>query len=508
MPRNDLKKKAMASSTDWAHLMTHSVARREKPTAATPITTTGRTRSDGSDPAELHGHRRVSVNDGRALPQAGATSSVRPHSALGSSTHVGQAVDGKKHVAHQKRSAETAPPRHAQSQPTSPSAGRSQASASASGGAAAPRAFSPSTPKRHAPPARPEGARSSASDGSAVARTVPPAAAASPRKSRLWPSAGIPHTTERRPSVLTAHAQSVGTSSAQVGEPTFDSHSPHHSKRSHGNARGADTVRSGSAVEAAKTTPNYDPAGSPPKAIDTRPLVSPRARQHPRRASGDPDASAQSQAANPPPSASNGGASSTQEERARTALARKLSRHSREPDARHVSAGQPLQEAHAKVHATERRASFAAPLPPATRVSSPTKTPSTSGVRRSSSQEGTAHRATKPRKPKVYCGNNKLDPQLKINGGHLEIGDRGRCFQQGFGSALFQHVSDEAAFLHKFSGKYEHLVPQRLWYKNSQVPTHEGYQPATLSQCRLRGWGAGSAELARRLRAKRHSASA
>ena len=67
----------------------------------------------------------------------------------------------------------------------------------------------------------------------------------------------------------------------------------------------------------------------------------------------------------------------------------------------------------------------------------------------------------------MCCGNNKLDPQLKINGGHLEIGDRGTCFQQGFGSALFQHVSDEAAFLAKYSGKYEHVVPQRLWYKKA-----------------------------------------
>ena len=108
----------------------------------------------------------------------------------------------------------------------------------------------------------------------------------------------------------------------------------------------------------------------------------------------------------------------------------------------------------------------------------------------------------KPRKPKVYCGNNRYDPQLKVNGGKLEIGSRARCFQQGFGSALFQHVADEASFLQKFSAKYEPLVHQRLWYKNSPVP--EGYQAATLSQCRTRGWGAGSAELARRLRAKRH----
>ena len=172
------------------------------------------------------------------------------------------------------------------------------------------------------------------------------------------------------------------------------------------------------------------------------------------------------------------------------------------------SSGAEQMEQRARLQLQEKLRTRAAKREPHAQAASPTKAPSTSGLRRSSSRESTAHRATKPRKPKVYCGNNKLDPQLKINGGHLAIGDRGKCFQQGFGSALFQHVSDEAAFLAKYSGKYEHLVPQRLWYKNSPAPTHEGYQPATLSQCRLRGWGAGSAELARRLRAKRHSASA
>ena len=39
------------------------------------------------------------------------------------------------------------------------------------------------------------------------------------------------------------------------------------------------------------------------------------------------------------------------------------------------------------------------------------------------------------------------------------------------------------------------------------TPVPEGYQAATLSQARLRGWGAGSAELARRLRAKRRGLS-
>ena len=75
----------------------------------------------------------------------------------------------------------------------------------------------------------------------------------------------------------------------------------------------------------------------------------------------------------------------------------------------------------------------------------------------------------------------------------------------GFGAALYQHVANEEGFIHKFSARYAPLVEQKLWYKDTPVP--EGYQPATLSQARLRGWGAGSAELARRLRAKRRGLS-
>ena len=119
-----------------------------------------------------------------------------------------------------------------------------------------------------------------------------------------------------------------------------------------------------------------------------------------------------------------------------------------------------------------------------------------------------AKRGASPRRAKVWCGQNKWDPRLRANGGDLEPGTRAACMRQGFGAALYQHVENEEEFIRKFAVKYEPYVSQKLWYKNSPVPYHERYQPATFSQCRLRGWGAGSAELARRLRAKRHSASA
>ena len=116
----------------------------------------------------------------------------------------------------------------------------------------------------------------------------------------------------------------------------------------------------------------------------------------------------------------------------------------------------------------------------------------------------TTHPSSPPRKArsKVYCGQNRLDPSLRVNGGTLEVGTRSGCFRAGFGGALHQHIDDEEAFIRKFAAPYAPLVVQKLWYKDSPPP--EGYQPATLSQARTRGWGAGSAALARKLRAKRY----
>ena len=85
-----------------------------------------------------------------------------------------------------------------------------------------------------------------------------------------------------------------------------------------------------------------------------------------------------------------------------------------------------------------------------------------------------------PRKGKVYCGQNKLDPSLRVNGATLEVGTRSRCFRAGFGGALHQHVDDEAEFVRKFTAPYAPLVVQKLWYKDGPPPEGGGYQPATL----------------------------
>ena len=124
-----------------------------------------------------------------------------------------------------------------------------------------------------------------------------------------------------------------------------------------------------------------------------------------------------------------------------------------------------------------------------------------------SSARSAARHVTRPlRKGKVYCGQNKLDPSLRINGGTLEVGTRSRCFRVGFGGALHQHIDDEAEFVRKFTAPYAPLVVQKLWYKDGPPP--QGYQPATLSQARQRGWGTGSATLARKLQKKFHGGSA
>ena len=110
----------------------------------------------------------------------------------------------------------------------------------------------------------------------------------------------------------------------------------------------------------------------------------------------------------------------------------------------------------------------------------------------------------KIRKSKVYFGQNRLDPSLRVNGGTLEVGSRSRCFRSGFGAAMHQRIDDEEAFIRKFTAPYAPLVAQKLWYKDSPPP-QDHYQPATPSQARQRGFGAGSAELARKLLKKRHS---
>ena len=80
-----------------------------------------------------------------------------------------------------------------------------------------------------------------------------------------------------------------------------------------------------------------------------------------------------------------------------------------------------------------------------------------------SSARSARHVTHQPRKGKVYCGQNKLDPSLRVNGGTLEVGTRSRCFRSGFGAALHQDVVNAAEFIRKFIAPYEpHRKPEAL----------------------------------------------
>ena len=107
-----------------------------------------------------------------------------------------------------------------------------------------------------------------------------------------------------------------------------------------------------------------------------------------------------------------------------------------------------------------------------------------------------AHQQHKSNKERIYCGNNAKSPELQ----HKRLGRPSECIQKGFGAALHQHVADVPAFLQKFEGEYEKLIEPKLWYKNSEPPP--GWQRATLPMCFQKGWGAGTAALARKLRKK------
>ena len=111
----------------------------------------------------------------------------------------------------------------------------------------------------------------------------------------------------------------------------------------------------------------------------------------------------------------------------------------------------------------------------------------------------TEARSTLPphaKKERIYCGNNKKARELLD--GSERVGRPSECIQKGFGSALHQPVHDVAAFLRKFDGPYEKLIDPHLWYKNSEPPP--GMQRCTLPMAFQKGWGAGTAALARKLR--------
>ena len=129
------------------------------------------------------------------------------------------------------------------------------------------------------------------------------------------------------------------------------------------------------------------------------------------------------------------------------------------------------------LHAPQR----AGDLERRSREKSPTKHP----PRRAKSSSSPA------RTGKLWCGNNKLDRKLRINGGDLEIGSPHACFTRGIGGAIHQDIppEEEEAFLEKWTQPYDKLVTQPIWYRNSEPP--HGMIKCTLPQALARGWAVG-----------------
>ena len=120
--------------------------------------------------------------------------------------------------------------------------------------------------------------------------------------------------------------------------------------------------------------------------------------------------------------------------------------------------------------------------------------------RQARSRSSTARKA-------VWCGNNKLDKKLRVNGGHLEVGSPHACFMRGVGGGVYQdvHASEEDAFLEKWLQPYEKMVDQPIYYKDGPVP--HGMIRCTLPQAMQRGFAVGSIQRAKKiLKRQEHAA--
>ena len=104
-----------------------------------------------------------------------------------------------------------------------------------------------------------------------------------------------------------------------------------------------------------------------------------------------------------------------------------------------------------------------------------------------------------PARKAVFCGNNKLDKKLRVNGGHLEIGSPHACFMRGVGGGIHQEIlpSDEDTFVEKWNQPYEKLVSQPIYYKAGPVP--QGMIRCTLPQSLARGFAVGSIQRAKKI---------
>ena len=119
--------------------------------------------------------------------------------------------------------------------------------------------------------------------------------------------------------------------------------------------------------------------------------------------------------------------------------------------------------------------------------------------RQARSRSSTARKA-------VWCGNNKLDKKLRVNGGHLEIGSPHACFMRGVGGGIHQKIppGEEDTFIEKWLQPYEKLVDQPIFFGTGPIP--HGMIRCTLPQALQRGFAVGSIKQAKKMQTRRRHA--
>jgi hypothetical protein len=92
--------------------------------------------------------------------------------------------------------------------------------------------------------------------------------------------------------------------------------------------------------------------------------------------------------------------------------------------------------------------------------------------------------------PRIYCGNNALDPRL-LDGTYI-IGRRYDCLRKGVGIGL--HMPLDPAF----SMPYAQIVPDKIYCGNADVCPDEYDRLGTLHGCVQKGVGVGRSIIAKR----------
>jgi hypothetical protein len=90
----------------------------------------------------------------------------------------------------------------------------------------------------------------------------------------------------------------------------------------------------------------------------------------------------------------------------------------------------------------------------------------------------------------IYCGSNRLNPQLVGNGGIKTIGTRHQCLRKGVGQGLIMPVDPS------YNDPYQPIDPRQFYCGDNPV-LPAGYDAnGTIQQCLSKGIGIGRRQLA------------